>query len=129
MVIAIGAVTTAWNLATAALNIYKTAAGISTVAGAAAAAGIAGAGTLGALGAGAAAGGFIQGQTLGQQSQIFAGSGFQQGGRLFGDAFQPSAPTTINNNISVKTDATAQEIANAINRANRASGTNLIRSR
>jgi hypothetical protein len=129
MVIAIGAVTTAWNLATAALNLYKTAAGIQAVAGAAGAAGIAGAGILGAAGVGAATGGFMQGQTLGQQSQIFAGSGFQQGGKLFGDAFQPPAPTTINNNISVKTDATAKEIADAINRANRASGTNLIRAR
>jgi hypothetical protein len=35
--------------------------------------------------------------------------------------------TNIVNNISVKTDATAQEIANAINRANKASGTNIIR--
>jgi hypothetical protein len=36
--------------------------------------------------------------------------------------------TNIVNNIQVKTDATAQEIANAINRANKASGTNLIRA-
>jgi hypothetical protein len=36
--------------------------------------------------------------------------------------------TNIVNNIQVKTDATAQEIANAINRANKASGTNLIRN-
>lgn len=36
--------------------------------------------------------------------------------------------TNIVNNIQVKTDATAQEIANAINRANRATGTNLIRA-
>ena len=34
----------------------------------------------------------------------------------------------INNNVTARTDATAQEIANAINRANRATGTNLIRS-
>jgi hypothetical protein len=39
----------------------------------------------------------------------------------------PVRPLTVTNNIQVKTDATAQEIANAINRANRASGTNLIR--
>jgi hypothetical protein len=37
--------------------------------------------------------------------------------------------TNIVNNIQVKTDATAQEIANAINRANKATGTNLIRAR
>jgi hypothetical protein len=38
-----------------------------------------------------------------------------------------SSGSVINNNISVRTDATAQEIADAINRANRATGTNLIR--
>jgi hypothetical protein len=123
MVVAIGAVTTAWNTATTAVNTFKAAAGIATAVGVAGAASVT---VLGTAGAGAAAGGFMQGQTLAQQSEIYAGSGFQQGGRLFGDAFQP-APV-ITNNISVKTDATAQEIANAINRANRASGTNLIRN-
>jgi hypothetical protein len=39
----------------------------------------------------------------------------------------PVPPLTINNNISVQTDATAQQIADAINRANRNSGTNVIR--
>ena len=39
----------------------------------------------------------------------------------------PVPPLTITNNIQVRTDATAQEIANAINRANKNSGTNLIR--
>jgi hypothetical protein len=129
MVVAIGAVTTAWNVATGALNAYKTAAGISAVAGAAGAAGIAGAGILGAAGVGAATGGFMQGQALAQQSEIYAGSGFQQGGRLFGDAFQPTQNVVINNNVTARTDATAQEIANAINRANKATGTNLIRAR
>jgi hypothetical protein len=127
MVVAIGAVTTAWNLATGAINTYKTAAGIATTVGAA---GFAGGTVLTAAGAGAAAGGFMQGQALAEQSRIYAGSGFQQGGRLFGDAFQAPAPApVINNNISVRTDATAKEIADAINRANRASGTNLIRTR
>jgi hypothetical protein len=127
MVVAIGAVTTAWNLATGAINTYKTAAGIATTVGAA---GFAGGTVLTAAGAGAAAGGFMQGQALAEQSRIYAGSGFQQGGRLFGDAFQTPAPApVINNNISVRTDATAKEIADAINRANRASGTNLIRAR
>ena len=127
MVVAIGGVTTAWNLATGAINTYKTAAGIATAVGAA---GFAGGTVLTAAGAGAAAGGFMQGQALAEQSRIYAGSGFQQGGRLFGDAFQAPAPApVINNNISVRTDATAKEIADAINRANRASGTNLIRAR
>jgi hypothetical protein len=127
MVVAIGAVTTAWNIATGALNAYKTAAGISAVAGAAGAAGIAGAGLLGAAGVGAAAGGFMQGQALAQQSEIYSGgTRFEEGRGLFGDAFK--APT-VTNNITVRTNATAKEIADAINRANRASGTNLIRAR
>jgi hypothetical protein len=127
MVVAIGAVTTAWNIATGALNAYKTAAGISAVAGAAGAAGIAGAGLLGAAGVGAAAGGFMQGQALAQQSEIYSGgTRFEEGRGLFGDAFK--APT-VTNNINVRTNATAKEIADAINRANRASGTNLIRAR
>lgn len=46
-----------------------------------------------------------------------------------GRSEQGRGPVTVNNNIQVKTDATAQEIANAINRANRATGTNLIRVR
>lgn len=129
MVVAIGAVTTAWNIATGALNAYKTAAGISAVAGAAGSAGIAGAGLLGAAGVGAATGGFMQGQAVGQTANIYSGGQQYQGaGTLFGEAFQQPAPV-INNNISVRTDATAKEIADAINRANRATGTNLIRAR
>jgi hypothetical protein len=126
MVVAIGAVTTAWNTATAAVNTFKTAAGIATAVGVAGAASVT---VLGTAGAGAAAGGFMQGQALAQQSQIYAGSGFQQGGRLFGDAFQPTQNVVINNNVTARTDATADEIARALNRANRASGTNLIRAR
>ena len=128
MVIAIGAVTTAWNVATGALNAYKTAAGISAVAGAAGAAGIAGAGLLGAAGVGAAAGGFMQGQVLAEQSQRLGNPNFgQPGERLFGDAFQPAPKVTNNTTINVKTDATAQEIAKAVNKANKVSGTNIFR--
>lgn len=126
MVVAIGTVTTAWNVATAAVTGFKAAAGLAAIAGVSTAVGAGTVGTLGIAGAGAAAGGFMQGETLGQQSRIYAGSGFQQGGGLFGNAFQSPSVT---NNISVKTDATAQEIADAINKANRASGTNLIRPR
>jgi hypothetical protein len=126
MVVAIGTVTTAWNVATAAVTGFKTAAGLAAIAGVSTAVGAGTVGTLGIAGAGAAVGGFMQGETLGQQSRIYAGSGFQQGGGLFGNAFQSPSVT---NNISVKTDATAQEIADAINKANRASGTNLIRGR
>jgi hypothetical protein len=131
MVAAIGGVTAAWNLATVAVNGFKTAAGIAAfVSGSALATGAAAA-------AGAATGGFMQGQALGQQSQIYAGSGFQQGGGLFGDAFQqpatsfPSSSTpsqyTVNNYVTARTNATPREIADAINRANKATGTNIIR--
>jgi hypothetical protein len=124
MVVAIGAVTTAWNTATAAVNTFKTAAGIATAVGVAGAASVT---VLGTAGAGAAAGGFMQGQALAEQSRIYSGgTRFEEGRGLFGDAFK--APT-VTNNISVRTDATAKEIADAINRANRASGTNLIRAR
>jgi len=127
MVVAIGAVTAAWNLATGALNAYKTAAGITAVAGAAGAAGIAGAGLLGAAGVGAAAGGYMEGERVGQTADILSGGQDYQGaGTLFGDAFKAPAPT-ITNNITVKTDATAKEIATAINKANKATGTNVIR--
>ena len=128
MVVAIGAVTTAWNAATTAVTLFKSAAGIAAIAGVSTAVAAGTVATVGVSAAGAAAGGFMQGQALAEQSRIYAGSGYQQGGRLFGDAFQAPAPV-INNNISVRTDATAKEIADAINRANRASGTNLIRTR
>ena len=124
MVVAIGAVTTAWNTATAAVNTFKTAAGIATAVGVAGAASVT---VLGTAGAGAAAGGFMQGEALAEQSRIYSGgTRFEEGRGLFGDAFK--APT-VTNNISVRTNATAKEIADAINRANRASGTNLIRAR
>jgi hypothetical protein len=128
MVVAIGAVTTAWNAATTAVTLFKSAAGIAAIAGVSTAVAAGTVATVGVSAAGAAAGGFMQGQALAEQSRIYAGSGYQQVGRLFGDAFQAPAPV-INNNISVRTDATAKEIADAINRANRASGTNLIRTR
>jgi hypothetical protein len=124
MVVGIGAVTTAWNTATAAVNTFKTAAGIATAVGVAGAASVT---VLGTAGAGAAVGGFMQGQALAEQSRIYSGgTRFEEGRGLFGDAFK--APT-VTNNISVRTNATAKEIADAINRANRASGTNLIRAR
>jgi hypothetical protein len=123
MVAAIGGVTTAWNLATVAVNGFKTAAGIAAfVSGSAVA-------TTGAVLAGSAAGGFMEGQQVIQNAEILSGGQRYQGaGTLFGEAFKTPAPT-ITNNISVRTDATAKEIADAINRANRASGTNLIRAR
>ena len=45
-----------------------------------------------------------------------------------GRSDQGRGPVTVNNNINVKTNATAEEIANAINKANKVTGTNLIRA-
>ena len=129
MVAAIGGVTAAWNLATAAVNGFKVAAGIAAfVSGSAVATG-------GAVLAGAATGGYMQGVALAEASQLGPRPDFSPGGGgLFPGAFGYNVPTPtpapimVNNNISVRTDATAQEIANAINRANKATGTNLIRA-
>jgi hypothetical protein len=124
MVVAIGALTTAWNLATAAANTYKTAALLAAGAGVAGAtaAGV-GAGLAG-VGAGAAVGGYMEGVTKGQQSKIYAGTGFQQGGKLFGDAFQqPKQNVTININ---KGNVTAKEIASAVQKGAKTSGAPFI---
>jgi hypothetical protein len=123
MVVAIGAVTTAWNIATGAANAYKAAALLAGAVGAVGA-GV-GAGLAG-VGAGAAVGGFMEGVTKGQTSKIYAGTGFQQGGKLFGDAFQqPKQNVTININ---KGNVTPKEIADAINKGTKTSGAPSITS-
>jgi hypothetical protein len=125
MVAAIGGVTAAWNLATAAVNGFKIAAGIAAfVSGSAVA-------TSGAVLAGSAAGGFMEGQQVASNAQLYAG-GFGELQRSLGYPVSPEfdrtpAPLMISNNISVRTNATAKEIADAINRANKATGTNVIR--
>jgi hypothetical protein len=125
MVVAIGGVTAAWNLATAAVNGFKAAAGIAAVVGAAGAGAV---GALGIAGAGAAAGGFMQGQALSQANQLFP-TGTTQSGNidLFPGLGSPSPAPVITNNINVRSGATAKEIADAINKANKATGTNVIR--
>jgi hypothetical protein len=127
MVVAIGAVTTAWNAATTAVTLFKTAAGIAAIAGVSTAVAAGTVATVGVSAAGAAAGGYLQGQALAEQSRIYAGDpsrGYQQTGRLFGDAFQaPSQNVTINVN---KGNVTAQEIAAEIRKFNRVTGTNVL---
>jgi hypothetical protein len=122
MVAAIGGVTVAWNLATAAVNGFKIAAGIAAfVSGSAVA-------TAGVVAAGAGAGGYAQGQAMAEAQQLFP-TGRTASGEidLFPGLGTRASQTSITNNISVRTDATAQQIADAINRANRNSGTNIIR--
>jgi len=125
MVIAIGAVTTAWNAATTAVTLFKSAAGIAAIAGVSTAVAAGTVGTLGVAGAGAAAGGYLQGQALAEQSRIYTGGTRYEGaGTLFGDAFKaPSQNVTINVN---KGNVTAQEIADAIRKAQRITGTNVL---
>jgi hypothetical protein len=120
MVAAIGGVTAAWNLATVAVNGFKTAAGIAAfVSGSAVA-------STGAVIAGSAAGGFMQGQALGEQSRIYGGDpavGYKETGRLFGDAFtapRPNQNVTINVNNG---NVTAQQILDKLRRLNKSSGT------
>lgn len=119
MVVAIGAVTTAWNLATGAANAYKTAALLAGAVGAVGA-GV-GAGLAG-VGAGAAVGGYMEGVARGQTSRILSGdTRYSETGRLFGDAFQqPKQNVTININ---KGNVTAKEIADKINKSAKTTGT------
>jgi hypothetical protein len=121
MVVAIGAVTTAWNIATGAANAYKAAALLAGAVGAVGA-GV-GAGLAG-VGAGAAVGGYMEGVAKGEQSRILAGEGFQKGGKLFGDAFQqPKQNVTININ---KGNVTAKEIADAVNKGTKVGGAPIL---
>jgi hypothetical protein len=121
MVVAIGAVTTAWNIATGAANAYKAAALLAGAVGAIGA-GV-GAGLAG-VGAGAAIGGYMEGVAKGEQSRILAGEGFQKGGKLFGDAFQqPKQNVTININ---KGNVTAKEIADAVNKGTKVGGAPIL---
>jgi hypothetical protein len=124
MVVAIGAVTTAWNIATGAANAYKAAALLAGAVGAVGA-GV-GAGLAG-VGAGAAVGGYMEGVARGQTSRILSGdSRYSETGRLFGDAFQqPKQNVTININ---KGNVTPKEIADAINKGTKTSGAPSITS-
>jgi hypothetical protein len=116
MVVAIGAVTTAFKVATAAAEAFKTASLIAGVITGTAA------GAAGAAGVGAAIGGFQQGQTLGQQSQIY-GQGFKQlGSKVLGK----NSGTTVN--INVKTIEDAKTTLNSVKRFQNATGTSLGRA-
>lgn len=118
MVLAIGGLTAAWNLATGAAKAYQIAAGI------AGAVGVVGGGTaagLAGVGAGAAVGGYMEGVAVGERSRIYGGAKtYQETGRLFGDAFQqPKQNVTININ---KGNVTAKEISDALNKSAKTTG-------
>ena len=124
MVAAIGAVTTAWNLATGAFEAYKTAVAI---AGAVTAAGVAATTVVGTGAVGAAAGGYMTGQVVGQTANIYSGgSRYEQGNGLFGNAFKP-VPQNVTINMNAG-NITAQQIAEAIRKANKSTGTNVLQT-
>jgi hypothetical protein len=119
MVAAIGGVTTAWNLATIAVNGFKTAAGI--------AAAVSGSPILvaGAVGAGAAAGGYAQGQALVEAQKNFPRPDFSPGGGgLFPGAFGRNVPAqTQNVTINVNQgNITADEIVRRLERLKKSTG-------
>jgi hypothetical protein len=112
MITAIGGVTAAWNIATAAVNGFKAAAGLAAIVGAVGAGTV---GTLGIAGAGAALGGYQQGMQTAQNANIIGGGQPYQGaGTLFGNAFKAPVSTqnvTINvNNGNVTADQIVRQI-------------------
>lgn len=116
MVVAIGAVTTAFKVATAAVEAFKTASLLAGVIGSSAA------GAAGAIGAGAAIGGFQQGQTLGQQSQIY-GQGFKQ---LGSSVLGKNSGTTVNVNVKTVTDA--KSVIKSVSQFEKSTGTTLAKA-
>jgi hypothetical protein len=117
MVIAIGAVTTAFNVALAAAKLFQAGAALGIGAG-----GLAAGGAVAGIGLGAAVGGFMEGQTRGQTSQIY-GEGFKQlGSNVLGKNSTTKAPVVVN----VKASQNAQQIANNVAKINKSSGTNVL---
>lgn len=117
MVVAIGGLTAAWNAATGAVQAYQALAGLGALVGGGAVAG----GAVAGIGAGAAIGGFQQGQTLGQQSQIY-GEGFK---KLGSNVLGKNAGTTIINN-NIKATQSAAQISATLNKQLKASGSSTI---
>lgn len=113
MVTAIGALTAAWNVATTAAKAYAAIAGLGAI-GSAGAAG----GAIAGIGAGAAIGGYMEGQQRGVTSQIY-GEGFKQlGSKVLG-----SKP---NVQINIQGSQSAQQIAQTLNKQLKSSGSSTI---
>jgi hypothetical protein len=129
MVVAIGAVTTAWNAATTAVTLFKAAAGITSVA--AVTGGVVGTALVG----GAAAGAYY---STDARTDLQNALDAAERGEKYLKPWERNTPMsfpsgstpsqyTVNNYVTARTDATPREIADAINRANKATGTNIIR--
>jgi hypothetical protein len=115
MVVAIGAVTTAFNVALAAAKLFQAGAALGIGAG-----GAATGGAIGAIGAGAAVGGFMQGQQTGINSQIY-GEGFKQLGSKTLGANTSKAPI----NLNIKATQNAKQITQTLSKGVTSSGTNI----
>jgi hypothetical protein len=104
MVIAIGAVTTAFGAATTAAKLFQTTAALGIGAGALGAGGV-----VAGIGAGAAVGGFMEGQQKGVTSQIY-GEGFKQLGSKTLGKTSSNAPI----NLNIKATQNAQQITKTL---------------
>jgi hypothetical protein len=112
MVVAIGSVTKAWQIAQGAVDAYKIAAGI---AGAIGVAGAASGAVLAAGAVGAGIGGYQQGQVLGQQSKIY------------GEALGIGKPATVNNTtINIQGTQSAQQIGAILSRSYKTNGNTTV---
>jgi hypothetical protein len=151
LVAGISAITAAWKVAIATVGLYRAAvalaggssavAGVTSTAatvagGTAATVGASAGGTAALVVAGSALGGYMQGQQLQYVNQITRApnQGLQADGsfKLFGDAFEgyPGVPATTNVVINMNAgNITGQQIADAIRRSQRSTGTNVIQPR
>lgn len=108
MVIAIGAVTAAWKIATGAVEAFKTAALIAGVFGAGAT------GVAAGVAAGAGVGGYQQGTTNYQTAQIY------------GQGFAKLGAKGLTQNITIKGSQSAQQIKTILQKSAKSTGTRLV---
>jgi hypothetical protein len=121
MVTAIGGVTAAWNIATAAVNTFKTAAGIATAVGAI---GVASTTVLGTAAAGAAVGGFMEGKQTATNAQLYAG-GYGELQKALGYRVSPEFAPRPTQNVTINVNQgniTADEIVRRLERLNKSTG-------
>jgi hypothetical protein len=120
----IASITAAINGVTAAIGVMQTAAGASLLAGL---------GIVGAGAAGSAAGGYLQGKALAEQTRIYGEGGTQADpfaglGKIGSNGRITPAPTN-NVNITINTPkVNAQDIVNTVNSATRNGFTGTLRS-
>lgn len=116
MVVAIGSVTTAWKVATAAVETYQALAGLGAIVGGGAAAGA----TVSGIVAGSAIGGFQQGQQTYKTAEIYSQS------PIFNNMKKSAGQTIVNVNVKAINDA--RSTINEVKRFQNATGTSLGRA-